>query len=326
MTPAATDRRPIPHWPGRMVDLGAGERVWVAQTPRFVPDHRTELVIMVHGMSGAATNWTDLMGELTPDYDCTALDLPGSGFSPPPRRRSGYRVRALARTVIRLIGKLTAQRQDRRVHLIGNSMGGAVCVRAAAARPDLVRTLTLISPAMPDRRPHLATAHFPVIALPVAGEWLIRRYTSRYTPEQRVAGVYQTCLYDAGVIHEDRAAADIEALRRRDGLGYDAASLVGAARTLTLETLAPRGLSLWRAAERVTAPALVLFGSNDRLVSPDLAATAERAFRQGRVLVLPETGHIAQMEHPALVAAHFRKLVAVTRAAGNARQPNPVDA
>ncbi len=43
-------------------------------------------------MSGAATNWTDLMAELAPDFDCAAVDLPGSGFSPPPAKRSGYSV------------------------------------------------------------------------------------------------------------------------------------------------------------------------------------------------------------------------------------------
>ena len=37
------------------------------------------------------------------------------------------------------------------MHLIGNSLGGAVCVKVAATRPDLIRTLTLISPALPDR-------------------------------------------------------------------------------------------------------------------------------------------------------------------------------
>ena len=59
----------------------------------------------------------------------------------------------------------------------------------------------------------------------------------------------------------------------------------------------------------MTAPSLVLFGSHDRLVNPRLAARAARAFRDARVVVLPETGHIAQMERPGLVAALFREMV-----------------
>jgi pimeloyl-ACP methyl ester carboxylesterase len=45
-------------------------------------------------------------------------------------------------------------------------------------------------------------------------------------------------------------------------------------------------------------------------VSPTLAVPAARAFRNARVEVLAETGHIGQMERPGIVAARFRELVA----------------
>jgi pimeloyl-ACP methyl ester carboxylesterase len=255
-------------------------------------------------MSGAATNWTDLMAELAPDFDCAAVDLPGSGRSAPPARRSGYSTRALARTVIRLIETLGRGP----VHLVGNSMGGAVSIRVAAARPDLVRTLTLVSPVLPDRRPHRATAHFPILALPFVGQRLARGF-ARMPAETRVAGVYNMCYYNPALLHPDRFAQEVAALRRRDDLGHDAATLVGAARTLVGETLSLRPFSLWRAAEQITAPTLVLFGGHDRLVSPALAVPAARVFRNVRVEVLADTGHIGQMERPGIVAARFREMV-----------------
>ena len=317
---------PVPHWPGRMVDLASGEQVWVAETP---PANR-ELVLCVHGMSGAATNWTDLMAALAPDFDCTALDLPGSGFSPPPKSWSRYSVSAQAGTVIRLIealGRGTAN-PGGPVHLVGNSMGGAVSVRVAARRPDLVRTLTLVSPALPDLKVRRSVAHFPLLALPFIGERLVRQWALRYPVENRVAGVFETCFSDPSRLHPDRFAAEVEALRRRDALRHEPASLVGAARTLVGETLRPAPLSLWRAAGRVTAPCLVLFGQDDRLVHPRLAARAARDFRDARVRVLPATGHLAQMERPGLVAALFREMVDEIRGedAGNSGRRDPVDA
>jgi pimeloyl-ACP methyl ester carboxylesterase len=299
----ADQRRPVPHWPGRIVKLGENEQVYLAETPRSVNEDK-DLVLCVHGMSGAATNWTDLMAGLAPDFDCAAVDLPGSGYSAPPANRSGYSVRALAATVIRLIETLGAGS----AHLIGNSMGGAVSIRVAAARPDLVKTLTLISPVLPDRRPHRATAHFPILTLPFVGQRLARSF-ARMPAENRVAGVYNMCYYNPALLHPDRFAEEVAMLRRRDELGYDPATLVGAARTLVGETLSLRPFSLWRAAERITAPTLVLFGSYDRLVSPALAVPAARAFRNARVEVLPETGHIGQMERPGVVAAKFREMV-----------------
>jgi len=303
MTAETTTNQPVPHWPGRTVQLGRDEEVFLAETPRSVNEEK-DLALCLHGMSGAATNWTDLMAELAPDFDCAAVDLPGSGFSPPPAKRSGYSVRSLAKTVIALIETL----ERGPVHLFGNSMGGAVAIRVAAIRPDLVRTLTLISPVLPDRRPHRATLHFPVLALPVVGRWLVR-YWAKVPAENRVAGVYRACYYNPALLHPDRFAHEVAMLRRLDGLGHGPATLVGAARTLVGETLTPRPFSLWRAAEQITVPTLLLFGSHDRLMSPDLAVPAARAFGNARVEVLPSTGHIGQMERPGTVAARFREMV-----------------
>lgn len=309
-----------------MVDLGAGEHVWVAETPASVMEEKKGLVLCVHGMSGAATNWTDFMAELTPDFDCAAVDLPGSGFSPPPPAPAGYSVSALAGVVIRLIEALGAAP----VHLVGNSMGGAVCVRVAARRPDLVRTLTLISPALPDPKMRRAIAHFPLLALPFVGEWVVRQWAARYPVENRVAGVYAACFYDPSRLHPGRFALEVDELRRRDALSYNATALASAGRTLVLETLRPRPLSLWHAARQVTAPSLVLFGRDDRLVHPRLAGRAARTFGGARVLVLPETGHLAQMEHPELTASLFREMVGQAGAGdqdpGNAGRRDPVDA
>lgn len=327
---------PIPHWPGRMISLASGARVWLAEAPAPAaggtgpaPNGR-EIVLCVHGMTGDATNWTDFMAELAPDFDCRAVDLPGSGFSPPPRTGRGYSITALAATVTETIEALTAEAGDLgQVHLVGNSMGGAVAVRVAARRPDLVSTLTLISAALPDRRPHSSTLHFPVIALPLLGARLIRQF-GRLPAEARIAGVLQTCYCDPASAHPARVALSVAELRRRDGLDYGVTSVGRAARTLVAETFRPHRFSLWRDAERITMPALVLFGSHDRLVSPDLAGRAIRTFPDARVTVLPNTGHLGQMEHPATVAALFREMVEETRArgsgAGNAGRRDPVDA
>ena len=343
---------PVPHWPGRMVTLPGGERVWVAATPGALPGAGAAadesagltvpdglrgpgvlaprdgagLVLCVHGMSGSATNWTDLMADLAPDFGCVALDLPGSGFSAPPASPAGYSVSALAGTVTRLIEALGAGP----VHLIGNSMGGAVAVRAAARRPDLIRTLTLVSPALPDRKFRRSVLHFPLLGLPFVGERLVRQYVVRFPVENRVTGVIASCFHDPSRLHPDRLALEVEELRRRATLSYGPLSLARAARTLVAETLRPAPFSLWRAAARVTAPALVLFGASDRLVDPRLAARAARTFRRARVLVLPEAGHIAQMECPGVIAALFRELAGQAAgeqaADGNAGRGRPVDA
>src|SRR5215813_3322976 len=129
------DTPPAP-WPGRRVLLDATV-TFVRETPPTAPD--TEPAVYVHGLGGSATNWTDLADLLSDRLDGQAIDLPGFGHSDPARR---YTVTALADRVVRWI-----EVSDRGpVHLIGNSLGGAIVTRVAAVRPDLVRSLVLISP------------------------------------------------------------------------------------------------------------------------------------------------------------------------------------
>jgi len=152
----APQPEPIPHWPGRLVNLG-DHQVFVRSAPDPETGDDAEPALCVHGLEGSSRNWTDLMDLLRSRLACDALDLPGFGDSPP-RPDGRYSIAALAQTVIALI-----QKQSEPVHLIGNSLGGAVSVKVAATRPDLVKTLTLISPALPDLRPRLDLVRFPVV-------------------------------------------------------------------------------------------------------------------------------------------------------------------
>ena len=84
---------------------------------------------------------------------------------------------------------------------------------------------------------------------------------------------------------------------------------MGSIRTLTAEFFRVRHTA-WRDAARITAPRLVIYGSHDRLVDPRLAGRAAHAFPGARIVVLPRTGHLAHMEHPARVAAEIDVLLA----------------
>ena len=184
----------------------------------------------MHGLEGSSRNWTDLMDLLRPGLAGEALDLPGFGDSPP-RPDGRYSIAAFAQTVIALIEK----RKRGPVHLIGNSLGGAVCVRVAATRPELIRTLTLISPALPDLRPRLNLVRFPLMSLPWFGARVIGQYQV-LPPERRVADVITTCFSDPRLFPRARFTAEVAELTRRDSLGYAAAALVGSVRTLTTES------------------------------------------------------------------------------------------
>ena len=303
---------PIPHWPGRLVSLGDYE-VFVRSAPGPQAPEDAEPALFVHGLEGSSRNWTDLIDLLRNRLACDAMDLPGFGDSPP-RPDGRYSIAALAQTVIALIEKRQAP-----VHLIGNSLGGAVCVKVAATRPDLIKSLTLISPALPDSRPRLDLIRFPVMSLPRVGARVVKQYQV-LPPERRVADVITTCYGDPSLFSSARFATEVAELTRRDELGHAAAVLIGSVRTLTAEFLRKGRHSAWRDAARVTAPTLVIYGSRDRLVDARVAGRAAHQFADARVVVLPRTGHVAHMEQPDAVAAEIAILLGIPGGFGRLTQ------
>ena len=310
---------PIPVWPGEFVSLG-DTQVYVRTAPATGSAATTtdanpaEQVVCVHGFGGSANNWTDLMallsgatgqaspGSQDPVFSCAALDLPGFGYSPP--AEASCTVSGQAALVIQLI----EHRGGGPVHLVGNSFGGAVCTRVAATRPDLIKTVTLVAPAMPDLWVRPVTARFPALCVPKFGSWVLSR-VQKMDPRARVEASIATIYYDGSCVHPDRIAADVAEIERRDALGYGDAVLIRCARSIVAEYLRLGRNSLWRDAGRVTAPALVIYGSHDKIVDPRMAGRAARSFPRSRVVVLPRTGHVAQMERPEAVAAEFRRMV-----------------
>jgi pimeloyl-ACP methyl ester carboxylesterase len=288
---------PIPHWPGELLDLG-GLSLYVRSTPAGPQ----EKAVFVHGLAGSATNWTDLMAELQGHVRGYALDLPGAGYSPAPPG-GDYSIGAHAAAVTALIEHIEGP-----VHLLGNSLGGAVAVRVAATRPDLVHTLTLVSPALPDLFPRYGPARVAMSAAPGLGEWALTRLRA-LPPERRIQATMAMCYADAGRVHPHRLEDAVAELRRRDGLPYAGPALVASARALVNEYFRRGADNLWRQAAQVTAPTLVVHGRHDRLVDPRMAVRAGRTFPDVRLVLLPHAAHVAQMEYPALVARHVRVLM-----------------
>lgn len=282
----------VPPWPGRQVSSG-GVTLHVRETPG--PDGETPAVY-VHGLSGSGTNWTDLAAQLSPHARGLALDLPGFGHSRP--LQSGhYTPAAHADAVLCFLAGM-----GRPVHLLGNSLGGATALRVAARRPELVRSLTLLAPAMPDRRPDPRRTSDPWLAL-AAIPWLrprIARRLARVTPRQRVEQMISLCYGDPGVVAEHRIQEAIVEAAERAELPWAGEALWQTTRGMIRGWFT--GTSLWSVATRVTVPTLVLWGGRDRLVSPKLARRTVAALPNGRLHLLPDVGHVPQMERPDLVA------------------------
>ncbi|MFC7977742.1 alpha/beta fold hydrolase [Streptomyces cinereoruber] len=302
--PPASRNRPVRVADGE--ELRSVALPGLSLTVRSRPGTRPGLppALYVHGLGGSSQNWSALMPLLADVVDGEAVDLPGFGVSPPPED-GNYSVTGHARAVIRLLDS-----EGRGpVHLFGNSLGGAVATRVAAVRPDLVRTLTLVSPALPELRAQRTAWPTALLALPGVSSFFAR-LTRDWTAEQRVRGVMALCYGDPGRVTDEGFLHAVEEMERRLELPYFWDAMARSSRGIVDAYTLGGQHGLWRQAERVLAPTLLVYGARDRLVSFRMARRAAAAFRGSRLLTLPDAGHVAMMEYPETVAQAARELIA----------------
>ncbi len=303
----------IPPWPGEEVMLD-GAVTYVRRTPATSPD--AEPALYVHGLGGSSLNWTDLAFLLAGRLDGEAIDLPGFGRSDPAR---SYVVSAMAQRVIRWI-----EHSGRGpVHLFGNSLGGAITVCVAGTRPDLVKTLTLVSPAMPfmDPRRSLQSRLLPLLLIPRA-ERLAARRIATIAPEVLADQVIKACFAHPELVAPERMAEAVEDVRRRAEAPWFVDAYLRTLRGLVgsfLRSYLPGPNSMWRLAEQITAPTLVITGRQDLLVDVRVSPTVGKLIPDSRLMVLDQVGHVAQMERPEMVA---RAVLAMLDEAASAQEGN----
>jgi lipase len=97
-------------------------------------------VLTIHGLTGHGQRWQQLAGYL-PEITIAAPDLLGHG-------RSSWAAPWSIDANVSALGALLDDVADTPVPVVGHSFGGALAMRLAAARPDLVAALLLLDPAV----------------------------------------------------------------------------------------------------------------------------------------------------------------------------------
>jgi pimeloyl-ACP methyl ester carboxylesterase len=104
-------------------------------------------LLLIHGLMTSSYSWRYVFEELGAAYTVYAPDLPGSGKSGKPRARYG------AAETAEFIGELMCALGIRGCDVVGNSLGGYLCMRLALADPEsMARLVNIHSPGVPELR------------------------------------------------------------------------------------------------------------------------------------------------------------------------------
>jgi pimeloyl-ACP methyl ester carboxylesterase len=186
------------------------------------------------------------------------------------------------------------------VILVGNSMGGMIALIEASAGPDAVAGLVLVDPVLPlvpARPDRYVTPLLAAYALPRLGTLLmgIRR---RKSPEALVAYVLSLCCVDAARVPAEAVAQIVTEARHTLRFPETEKGIVVSARSIIATAGYLRGTAYRRGISAISCPVLLLHGGRDRMVPVSVARAAARANPAWDLIIMPDVGHVPQLEAP----------------------------
>lgn len=254
----------------------------VATVPGSVP------AVLLHGFGTSQAMWSRLLPALADERTLLVLDHVGAGASDlsaydPRRHRS---LRGYAADVVDLLDELALGPVD----LVGHSAGGMIGALAAADRPDLVASLSLIG-ASPR---YLDDPGYVGGFTPDAVDDLLAAMQANYLGWSRSLAPVVMANADRPELAEELA----------DSFAHTSA-------TIAVDFARAIFLCDFRAdLSRIGVPTLVVQAADDPMVPPQVAHHLQSAIAGSRLETTAATGHFPHVSGPEETAAILRRFLA----------------
>ncbi|MEM8696835.1 MAG: alpha/beta hydrolase [Pseudomonadota bacterium] len=239
------------------------------------------VIVLLHGFTMSLESWDGWAERLSNDYRVIRYDLLGHGLTgPDPRTRYAPDER------VEVLGQLLDAIGVERATLGGNSFGGLVAWRFAAANPERVERLILVDSG--------AYSIYGVTENPVPVPDAMRGYLLA-APLAGVQASATQIFADPSRLPDGR----IEQIQRMMAQPGNGEAFIGHLEEFVLPD-PDADLA------RIAAPTLILWGEEDRVIPLDHARRIEAAISDTRLITYPGVGHAPQEEIPAETAADVR--------------------
>ncbi len=258
---------------GRFCDIGDGLRIHYHEAGAGHP------LVFIHGSGPGASGWSNF--HLNQSYfasrgfRCLIPDTLGFGLSSMPEDAE-YHLDWLVNGVQRFLSALGIDRFS----LVGNSLGGAMCIRLALNAPERVNKMVLMAPGgLEPRERYFEMKGIRTMLRAVFAEEGISRESMRR--------VFQLQLWDPALITEELIEERLAVALTQPKRVFE---------TLTVPNLVDQLPNL-------QCPILALWGMNDQFCPPSGAWTLANACPDVRVMTLSRCGHWVMVERPSLFNA-----------------------
>lgn len=239
-------------------------------------------VLLIHGIGRSLEDWIEQHEAMAErGYRTISVDLPGFGESEPLQVPNS--LSALADFVVRFLDALEI---TEKVHVVGNSLGGAVAMQLSLQAPDRVRTFILADSAGFGRE---VAASVRLLSIRPLGRVLLAR------PSRKSARRLERSLFhDKSFVTDERVELNYRLSMRPRGteVFLETASALGGIRGVHVRW---REILVSAMADR-KIPTLVVWGDRDRIFPVSQLAAARQLIPHALTHVLPNTGHMPHIE------------------------------
>ena len=281
-TDAAEMRAKYGGAPSQFVDIGDGVTVHLRdEGPKGAP-----AIMLLHGSNADLHTWEPWVAALKSQYRVIRFDQVGHGLTGPDPKHDYSRANYVA-DVLAVADNLGLER----FIIGGNSMGGKHALAFAIAHPDRVSGLVLVDASggpMPQDKAAKKNSGGGNVGFTIARMPGVNRLVEQITPRSLIAQSLEQSVSVKSIITEPMIDRYWELLRypgnrratlKRFGYPYE---------SLTEAEIAG-----------VTAPTLILWGEEDRLIPVAAGQWLAKVMPTAQITIYPNIGHLPQEEAPA---------------------------
>lgn len=241
----------------------------------YCVDGKGEPLVLVHGTASSLHTWDAWVNRLKNDFKIIRLDLPGFGLTGP-NPTDDYSEILYSEVVAALLKHLNINK----VHIAGNSLGGAVAFHYAALYPDNTISLTLIDASgyyFGRKLPFI----FKITKYPTVAK-LMTKFSPRFIYKWNIDQVYGN----------DDLISDTLIDR------YYLLSLREGNRQAMVDRMQQIENKDSKLIDKIKAPTLILWGEKDQWIPLDFAYKFKKDIPNSKLIIFPGAGHVPMEEMP----------------------------
>ena len=234
-------------------------------------------ILFIHGLGSSADRWLDIPDALSMYYHTIAVDLIGFGGSDKPTDVN-YTIDKFSEFILEFIDKIGLSGYDRKITLVGHSLGGYIAVEFAIRNMALIEKLVLLD-----------SSGFLKGPTPLLEQYL---NAAKYPSYDNVRSVFEQLVAQPWKVLPVLIKTFITRINSPDAK-YPFESAYQNSTTTQID------LSRLKSIEDI--PTLIIWGDNDNLIPIEYSEPFKQVFKNYRVELIKDAGHAPFAEKPAVI-------------------------